>query len=390
MKDDAGAMSKYEVQEALKKELGRDYYKIKPEGILEVLGAASMKTVVLVELVDGRKVVAMVQDPYIYDQVMTNLKLSDSFITALEEQGVSPDSDLFKLLIKGMREQIVIEMQMKIEAEMFQKMNELTNEINIKYGASLLDGWKVSAPRLIGDFEPSDSVLFVELASGVNIDDLVDDHPDEAKSAGEAIVLANLIMLFEYGYFDGDRHKGNHLIDIIDKVINFIDPGQLWKLNKGNYFQWDDRLTIARFMQAIVEKNSLEIISMSENMMDEKNPSVDKNKLKTEIDDLFVEIDFTTNSDEFFTELVKKLNSGGIEFNTKYLFGVLKGLLILAGENYVSIERFSELLNGFISDLYKKKPVIYPKLFVEEVLGRKNKTVSEGTKKPNSCDNIYK
>ena len=74
LKDNAEPMSKIAVRKALKDAMGTEFSKIRR--IKKVIGSASIKTVVLAELWDGREVVILVQRPHAEEVVETNILLA--------------------------------------------------------------------------------------------------------------------------------------------------------------------------------------------------------------------------------------------------------------------------------------------------------------------------
>ncbi len=104
LKDNAPAMSRSEILERLRELLPAEL----AHGIelVEILGSASVKTVVRVRLLDGREAVMALQPSAIHNQIATNLDLGLRFLNELERRNLVRQSRMLGTLIRALREQL--------------------------------------------------------------------------------------------------------------------------------------------------------------------------------------------------------------------------------------------------------------------------------------------
>ncbi|MCH2534450.1 MAG: AarF/UbiB family protein [Bdellovibrionales bacterium] len=344
LKDDAGAMDKHQVIEAVRSYLPkREFEKI--VAWKQVLGSASIKTVVEVELVDGTKLALLVQNPNAKVQIESNITLSERFIEGLKAKGVASSSALFEGLVAALKEQIFDEIKFDLEAEMIKKAR--TAYMNVSKTMDL-KGWKFHVPQVSDQIHNSDKIMALELVKGVTFDQL----PQELKpEVGRLIAESSLNMLFMHGIFDPDRHKGNQLIDVQNKVIFPIDFGQMQEFSKTKMFSYDDRLVLARFIEGVSKNKVSLMIEMAQKMSDSK-AQLDKKSLSI---DLRKVLESHHKVSDKVTEIVESFSAHGLKFNKKFMFGGLKGLIILAGENYVSEKEFKDIVEKQVTKLYIQK-----------------------------------
>lgn len=344
LKDDAGAMDKHQVIEAVRSYLPkREFEKIVKWR--QVLGSASIKTVVEVELTDGTRLALLVQNPNAKVQIESNITLSERFIEGLKAKGVTSSSALFEGLVSALKEQIFDEIKFDLEAEMINKAQVAYKKVS---KTMKLNGWKFHVPKVSDHIHRSDKIMALELVRGVTFDQL----PQELKpEVGRLIAESSLNMLFMHGIFDPDRHKGNQLIDVQNKVIHFIDFGQMQEFSKTRMFSYDDRLVLARFIESVSKNKVSLMIEMAQKMSDSK-VELDHKSLSQELSKI---LDADLKVSDKVTEIVEAFSAHGLKFNKKFMFGGLKGLIILAGENYVSEKEFKSIVQAQVTKLYIQK-----------------------------------
>lgn len=345
LKDDAGAMSKYQIIEAAKKYLEKEEFD-RIEEWVKILGSASMKTVALVKLKNGQYRAVLVQNPNVEKQIQSNLELSEKFISEIEKRGVEQTSALFDGLVKALKIQIVDETKMVLEGKKIQKASELLEKISSQIN---MMGWKFNVPQVDESFNKHEQIMFLQVANGKPFNQL---GRAEQVQVGQIIVESSLQMFFKYGFFEPDRHTGNQIIDSDTKTIYMIDFGQLEKFNMSNMRQ-DDRLTVAQFMQAFGEQNTDGLLRSGLKMADLDSRHIENSDLI--LSRLYQALSSEKSDSERLTDIVEVFSEHHINIEKRFMFGALKGLMVLFGENYVSQDQFQKILTKKIKRLYLTK-----------------------------------
>ena len=93
------------------------------------------------------------------------------------------------------------------------------------------------------------------------------------------------------------------------------------------------------------------MIQMAQKMSDSK-VELDHKSLSKELSKI---LDADLKVSDKVTEIVEAFSAHGLKFNKKFMFGGLKGLIILAGENYVSEKEFKDIVEKQVTKLYIQK-----------------------------------
>lgn len=354
LKDNAQAMSKAQV-EALLGEIQRQ----RPDSIFsevvsidQVLGAASIKTVVMVTMKDGTNAVLAVRNPSIVNQIRTNLSRSRALIEALRRDGVYEGSDFFKLLIQGLEDQIYREIEFLHEARMMGLMQSAIVGMNQDL-RSVLGEWSLDVVQPLKPDSVSENATLMQLARGQPFKKL---SAQQKLQVGPMIVESVLHMFFKYGFFEPDRHTGNFFVDFENKIITHIDAGQLEVFPLSGTFAWDARVAVAEFLIGAKDRNSAKIIQAARFMAENPDAEIDEARLASKLDQVF--LDHGDDISSLAQDMAKALAEGGLQMKSSFNFGIIKGLLILGGENYVSAGYFKEILGKKIRSLYLQKPLL--------------------------------
>ncbi|MFA6003759.1 MAG: AarF/UbiB family protein, partial [Elusimicrobiota bacterium] len=164
LKNAARPMSKDEIMAAAQRELTpEEFARVKHPK--KVIGSASLKTVVLVELTDGREVVMMLRRPHAAEQIASNLQLSQNFLRELDRQGLSSASTMFNAVLDAVRQQLADELKFTRKAEQIRAAQKLFSGLNSTL-AEKMQGWRFQVPGLVEGFQPRDTILFMEKAAG--------------------------------------------------------------------------------------------------------------------------------------------------------------------------------------------------------------------------------
>ncbi len=355
LKDNAKPLSKAEIETILRDTLtDEDYSRIKR--VKRVVGSASIKTVVEVELVDGQVVVGMLQSPQAANLIESNIVFAKKFLEALASENVEYDANVIAGMVKDVETQLHLELDMIREAKKIEEASTYYQQYNKKFNRS---EWKINVPSVIEGFSPYKNVLFVQKADGVSFDKL---SAQSQLSAGQTTVHSSVYGIFNDGWFDKDRHKGNFFFDEESKTIHVIDFGQATKLeNNNSLFKLDDRFILSELFRGIDSRNE-KVISSSLATMSKKEMS------QADIKSLTVKIQKLLASDlpmkSFMAKMINLMPEIGFPLEEKYSFETLKALMILYGENYVSEEKFSLIMKDLIRSTYLRKPVRSCKMLI--------------------------
>lgn len=345
LKDKALPLDKADILNILKNELPDLASELK---LIRVIGSASIKTVILVEY-KKQKLVMMVKNPNISQQVKTNLKLSKKLIKALSEANIFEGSAFFNLLVEGLEHQILEEIEFSHELTMAQKIKAPFQ----KLASEIKNDWKMELVMPSQLLPSSGNIAFYEYAEGIGYDQLT---VREQRAVGDIITKFNLALFFRYGFFEPDRHKGNFIFKKTNdgnNTIYYIDIGQVKKFEiSQNPFSWDDRLSVAQFLKAMSDKNAELLIEMGLLMSSENKPNIDKSQLVNKIEKIFLE---NKSQVESIESIIKTLTENGIRLNPKFTFVIIKGFMVLYGENYVADHEFKLYLEQEITNLFIKK-----------------------------------
>ncbi|MGZ3746313.1 MAG: AarF/UbiB family protein, partial [Pseudobdellovibrionaceae bacterium] len=353
LKNNAKALTRYDVINIADSR----HHEIKEiiEEFEKVLGSASIKTTVRVRFKDGSKGVLALQGKNVQEIVSMNVQLGKRFLERLKQKEVIKNSKFMMNLVEAMEEQIGAELDMKGEALKTKQAGQILEELNKELKADL-KGWTIRAPQVLKDKPLTNQLAFYELAGSVSYDQL---SPELKAQVGPMIAKANLKSLFKYGWFDPDRHTGNFLIEEKSKTIFFLDFGQFQDFSKSaNPFKVDPRLVMGKFIQSLSALDSASVIHYASLMARPGDTSVvDKVQMRKSLDAIFAEAKTQAKPDikDLMVRAINEIAESGLKFDTRYIFGGLKGLIVLYGENYVSTKDFEGLLRNELQSLFAKK-----------------------------------
>jgi len=364
LKDGATPLAKVEVERILKETLTpSEHARIRE--LKEIIGSASLKTVVHAELDDGSQVAFLIQRPHAPEQVGGNIDLSLRYLDELKNCQMDLPRGMFQSVISGVKDQLADEMRMTKEAQRISEAESHFSKMNQELG-SKLHGWHFEVPSVVPGFQVRDNLLVLKKVDGVSWGK----STLAAKEAtGPAIVEANLRLLFREGWFNPDGHSGNFLIDEQNKAIYPIDFGQATDFSKTGILKSDDRVVLAKFLAGV---NRREAKSIAEAALQMGTHGTTSPSLKTVEESIQKCLNSATgkSTDELMVAIVNAIADTGLELNTKFSFGGIKGLLLLGGEDYVSSEKFAALLKQEILQLSAKKPLFLGQQAYREVKSR--------------------
>ncbi|MDE2292962.1 MAG: AarF/ABC1/UbiB kinase family protein, partial [Elusimicrobia bacterium] len=345
LKDSARPMTKAEVLAAMDREL-TTAERARIRRVKRVIGSASLKTVALVELTDGREVVMLLRRPHAAEQIETNLRLGREFLRELDRRGLSRASAMFDAVLDAVRAQLAEETDFRLEARKLREAQEHYAALNSSMRAEL-GGWRFEVPGLVEGFQVRDGLLFMEEASGVTYDKL--SARDRAET-GPLLAESSLRLLFRKGWFDADRHTGNQLIDARRKVIYPIDFGQASDYSRKAFWRSDERYELAQFLRAFSAGDVDALVRHGRAMSAPASP--DLPELRRSVG---AALAGGGGLSDRLAALVSAFEASGLRLDGKLTFGALKGLMTLYGEGYVGAEDFGARLGREVETLLKRK-----------------------------------
>lgn len=348
LKDNAEPMTIKKIREVMKANMTAEQFeRIK---LKKVIGSASMKTVVLVEI-DGQEAVMAVLDPDAYAQIESNMARARAYVEALGKRGLKSQSGLVGSLLDSVEQQLKLELKMTREAAEIERAAAFYDKMNIEL-AQDLDGWKFKVPRVVKKFHvPTDQVMFLELAQGVSFERL---SPDIKRKTGGPIAESTLQGLFRYGWFNADSHGGNFLVDEKTKTIAPIDFGQVETfVKRSGPLNVDETYLLSRFFGAIGLGDARGTVAFAARISE--NKKVSKKQLEllvAKVAQIFR--DNLSKSDRIIA-LVEVLSANGLKLPKKYEFGALKGLMVLEKQQYVSSDDFNRMIGREVAGQVARK-----------------------------------
>ena len=345
LKNDARPMTKDEIMTEARRELTpEEFARIKR--VVKVIGSASIKTVVLVELQDGRQVAMLLRRPHAAEQIESNLRLGSEFLKELDRRGLSDASAMFEIVLEAVREQLKSELSLTREAASLRAAKTHYDRLNVSMSAEL-GPWRFRVPALIDGFAVRDTILFVEAAHGTTYDRLA---PEVQAQAGPLIADSSLALLFRDGWFDADRHTGNQLIDPAAHLIYPLDFGQTSEFTRTAFWRSDDRYELAQFLRALSAGDADGVLRHGL-VMSDRNPR-DVGALRAKIRLILAG---EGELRDRIVSLVAAFADAGAPLDGRFTFGAFKGLMTLAGENYLPDAAFRESLGREIAALLRRK-----------------------------------
>jgi predicted unusual protein kinase regulating ubiquinone biosynthesis (AarF/ABC1/UbiB family) len=371
LKNHAKALSRFEVMNLAYSR----HHEVQPliQEFEKILGSASIKTTTRVRFKDGSIGVLALQGKNVKEILTMNIDLGKKYLAKLKEKGVIQNSKFMVNLVEALEEQIMGELDMTSETTKMKKANEILKAIN-KDLKSEMNGWTMKVPQALPGKPTTSQLAFYDLAKSKTFDQLA---PEVRAEIGPMIVKSSLKALFQYGWFDPDRHTGNFLLDEETKTIHFLDFGQFEDFSKSsNPFKADPRLVIGQFIKSLSEMDAHAVIHYGRLMARPGSESeINEIRLQARVEALFAKARAQKDGDvkTLMVDVINELADSGLKFDTRYIFGGLKGLIVLYGENYITPTEFEAALKSELKSLFVKK---LPVLFSDSLRSKKPQPLS--------------
>jgi predicted unusual protein kinase regulating ubiquinone biosynthesis (AarF/ABC1/UbiB family) len=363
LKDQAQPLDKIEVLDLLHKNLYAEEFK-KVRRVARLMGCASIKCVVELENKDGTHTVAAIRRPNAIPVARLNLSRAKAFLNELaKDSEFAPTARLMESLLSSSARELSDELDFDHDMQQVSKAGTYfgTSKVPLKCARGKrvklgVGDWKMEVPQYLPTIESPTAesnlvsvgtvphsqelnenerrpqIRIMEFANGVSFDRLPEgtsEHRLLKEQAGKAIVVEALSALLSVGFMNSDPHKGNFIVNPVEKVIYPIDFGQSIQLSvKEGEIAKDDRSHLIRFLLSIHSEHKNGILGYGMQMTDQKKLTASQK----------VELEKKLAAATTIQDAVQSFLLSGLTFERKY-FGVLKGLAILQKENYVKDEK---------------------------------------------------
>jgi hypothetical protein len=349
LKDHARPLSKAKIVQTLQSELpAKEFNKI--ANVVKVLGAASIKTVVLVKLKDGTSEVIAIQPEFAESQIRTNILYAQNFLRAAEQSGLIPEADrkFIHLLTTQSESQMFTELETNLERERQERASVALTDAAASLKENFGD-WKVIVPAMSTNFSTTKRTLAMSVAHGVPLDEIADlTIRDEM---GERLARLYMRAFFKNGWLDSDRHVGNQLIDVENKIVYVLDVPQSIDFEVTDNASIDDRVRLSEFVLAMIRAKPSDIVEAVINISDAQNVNkATRARIATKLEALLQNPPRSIR--RAFTETLKTFIAEGVHPQSKFLIGLFKGVLTIVGEKYVSLPTFGKILSDEMTRFY--------------------------------------
>jgi len=210
-----------QVVEMIKKELKAPPEEVFEEFEKEPLAAASTAQVHRAVLHTGEQVVVKVQRPDIVPQVRADLGVMHEIAKALQKRGVVGASVDAVGTIDEFGSNVMRELDYQ---------NEAYNARRVAYNMQTIPG--VHVPKIYGQ-ETTSKILTMEFIRGVKLNkvDQIDAAGIDRKQLARTFIRAIMKQVLVDGFFHGDPHPGNLMINLDNGIIQFLDLGMVGEID---------------------------------------------------------------------------------------------------------------------------------------------------------------
>jgi len=210
-----------QVVEMITKELKMPPEKAFKEFEREPLAAASTAQVHRAVLHTGEEVVVKVQRPDIIPQVRADLGVMHEIAGSLQKRGVvGPSVDAV-----GTIDEFGSNVMRELDYQ-----NEAYNARRVAYNMQSIEG--VHVPKIYSQ-ETTSRILTMEFIRGVKLNkvDQIDAAGIDRKQLARTFIRAIMKQVLVDGFFHGDPHPGNLMINLDNGVIQFLDLGMVGEID---------------------------------------------------------------------------------------------------------------------------------------------------------------
>lgn len=278
------------------------------------MASASIAEVYSASLEDGRDVIVKIQRPGIEDKMRLDIYILKKIFSLtkakFEDAIIDPKEALDEILSST-----ELELDFKNESENLKKFSDFNKDVAFIY-----------CPYLVKDF-CSTRVLTMERIDGFKIDNIekLNQEGYDTQDVGKKLALSYFKQIFKDGFFHGDPHPGNLLIN--NGKICFIDFGIMGNLNSSLKSVLNDMIF------AIAAKNVGKMVSCIMSIGIKKG-YVNRNRLYEDIDYLYASYLSTSLQNIKISVMLQEVFETAKRNNLKLprdLTILIRGLVIIEG-----------------------------------------------------------
>jgi len=267
LQNDVPPISYKIAREIIEKELDKNIVEVFSFFDTMPLGSASIGQVYRARLIDGTDVAVKIQRPGVVEKVKTDLALLREIISLTESyfinQGILNPLDVVDTF----------------ELSLLQELDynsELDNIVHFQKVYKYYEGFKI--PKVYKELSGK-KILVMEFISGCKVDDLntIISWGLNPRKIAKKTISIYLTQIFEYGFFHGDPHPGNVLVQP-DGTIALIDFGMVGKLTKKQKFAFaglmlgfaqEDYRALASNIRRLAANSEIKDMRKFENQLEE-------------------------------------------------------------------------------------------------------------------------
>ncbi len=310
-----------EAREIVEEAIGKPVAKAFASFGADPIAAASIAQVHRARLDDNTEVVVKVQRPDIKEDIEADLEIMQ--ITArLLESTLGSNRGLMDIV-----EEFRVSLQSELEFR-----NEGRNADRLRRNLEPI--YKVTVPHIHWDIV-TDKVLTMDYVEGVKITNIAaikaaGIDPNELASRFTQAMSKQILI---DGFFHGDPHPGNVIVDTRDSTITFLDIGMV------GYLDGESRMELGNMMMALQRSDTHELVRIAMRL-GVTFRTVDKRSLSRQLDHILNHYLSASLSQMSFADMIYEI------MNTLYDYGVrLRPELTLALKALVQTQEIASTLN---------------------------------------------
>ena len=264
------------------------------------VAAASMAQVHRATLPTGEEVAVKVQRPNITAKVNADLRVMNKLARVIERRVALA----YHLNLSGMVEEFAIGVRKELDFR-----NEVFHARRLATNMSTIPG--IHIPHIYGE-RSSTRVLTMEFIRGVTITDTaaIDQAGLDRKAVVQTVIRALVKQVLIDGFFHGDPHPGNVLIDPQSGVITFIDLGLIGELPQAQRFD------VLDLLWSFMNGDSQSIATVALRLTEHRGP-LDERAFRAEVDLLYSQYWLYSTGKPSFSLIVEMLRTVMSEYGLR-------------------------------------------------------------------------
>src|SRR5512136_1485290 len=299
-----------QVVEVITRELKMPPEKAYKEFDKEPMAAASTAQVHRAVLHTGEEVVVKVQRPDIVPQVRADLGVMHEIAGALQKRGVVGSSVDAVGTIDEFGSNVMRELDYQ---------NEAYNARRVAYNMQTIAG--VHVPKIYGQ-QTTTKVLTMEFIHGVKLNKVekIDAAGIDRKQLARTFIRAIMKQVLVDGFFHGDPHPGNLLVNLDTGIIQFLDLGMVGEIDL------QQRLSLGDLLFSLQSKDPDGLASALLGVSVPFRPDADEAGFKHDIERVvtryMIYADVGASLSEVLSAVLKSLADNGFRMNPNMTLAV--------------------------------------------------------------------